>query len=133
MAFSDQFDALLAKKLAYLTKVRNAGVFSVASRIIDDTPVLTGALKGSWKSTLVAPSTDDQERIDVAGEVPKAELKAAIEAWPEKGSLFMSNHQDYSEGVEFDGWSTQQPAGMVRKNILGLDFASLKAGSGRVE
>ena len=134
MSFETDFDGLVKKKLDYLHKVRNIATLELGSKIIEDTPVLTGALKGSWRSALGTPSADTSERIDGSGEIPKAELKTAIEAWPEEGSLFMSNHQKYSEGVEFDSWSTQRPSGMVRINIAGrTDFADLTTGTGRTE
>jgi len=133
MGFSEDFDTALNKNLQYVKKVRNAVILELGSKIIDTTPVLTGALKGSWKSQIESPSTDREERIDGSGEMPKAELKAAIESWPDNGSLFMANHQKYSEGVEFDSWSTQQPAGMVRKNLEGrTTFADLTTGTGRI-
>lgn len=134
--FSAHFDNAFKRTLKYAKYVRNSQVLELGSKIILDTPKDTGALRGSWRSTLATPSGDASERIDVGdtGEVPREELAVAIKAWPETGSLYMTNRQKYSEGVEFDSWSVQQPAGMVRRNIAGrIDFADFSTGSGRTK
>lgn len=134
--FLREFDTLVDRSMAYLKESRNIVSLSLGSKIILDTPKDTGALRGSWRSTLGAPSQDTTERIDVGdiGDVPRAELAAAIKSWPETGTLYMTNRQKYSEGVEFDSWSVQQPAGMVRRNIAGrTDFADFTTGTGRTE
>lgn len=134
MSFDSEFDAALRKSVNYLRKVRNQSAVALGSKIIDDTPRLTGALKGSWRSSAVVPDMTTEPRIDWEGTVPKAELAQAVENWPDNGSLFMTNTLRYSEGVEFDGWSTQRPGGMVRVNIAGrTDFADLHTGTGRTE
>ena len=136
MSFEQELNSALDKTLKYALTARNQGVLEIGSAIIRDTPKLTGALRGSWRSTLEAPSEDMSTRIDETeyGEAPKAELKAAIAAWPESGSLFLTNNQPYAEGVEFDGYSAQRPQGMVRVNIAGrTDIADLTAGTGRTE
>lgn len=134
--FSTKFDKLLESKIAYAKKARNVGVLALGSKIIQDTPKDTGALRGSWRTTLNEPSTVTEERIDEGdnGDVPREELAAQIRKWPETGSLFLTNRQKYAEGVEFDSWSVQRPAGMVRVNIAGRkDFAGLTTGTGRTE
>lgn len=134
MSFDSEFDAALRKSVNYLRKARNAETVALGSKIIDDTPVLTGALKGSWRSAPLAPDMTTEPRVDAEGTIPKAELANAVERWPDEGSLFMTNTLRYSEGVEFDGWSTQRPGGMVRVNIAGrTDFADLHTGTGRTE
>jgi hypothetical protein len=134
--FLRDFNTLLDRSMAYLKESRNVASLSLGSKIILDTPKDTGALRGSWRSTLGAPSEDASERIDAGdtGDVPREELAAAIKNWPETGTLYMTNRQKYSEGVEFDSWSVQQPAGMVRRNIAGrTDFADFTTGTGRTE
>lgn len=134
--FLREFEALVDRGMAYVKEARNVQSLSLLSKVILDTPKDTGALRGSWRTTLGAPSQDATERIDVGdtGDVPREELATAIKAWPETGTLYMTNRQKYSEGVEFDSWSVQQPAGMVRRNIAGrTDFADFSTGTGRTE
>lgn len=135
--FEQLFDLKVKEQLALAKKIRNQFAERTMGKIIDFTPHLTGALKGSWHSEVGQPSTDSSTRIcGEDGAEPKAELKAAIERWPDEGSLFMTNRERHAEGVEFDGWaSNQAPMGMVRVNITGLsgDVVKLTTGSGRTE
>ena len=135
MSFESEFDQALRSCTNHLRKVRNIETVKLGSKIIDDTPFLTGALKGSWRSSPVVPNMTTEKRIcEKDGALPKAELAQAVENWPDNGSLFMTNTLRYSEGVEFDSWSTQKPEGMVRVNIAGrTDFADLHTGTGRTE
>lgn len=134
MSFESEFGTAVRNSMNYLRKARNAATVALGSKIIDDTPVLTGALKGSWRSAPLAPDMTTEPRVDKEGTIPKAELANAVERWPDKGSVFMTNTLRYSEGVEFDSWSTQRPGGMVRVNIAGrTDFADLHTGTGRTE
>ena len=134
MSFESEFSTAVRNTMNYLRKARNAETVKLGSKIIDDTPVLTGALKGSWRSAPLAPDMTTEPRVDAEGTVPKAELANAVERWPDEGSVFMTNTLRYSEGVEFDSWSTQRPGGMVRVNIAGrTDFADLHTGTGRTE
>lgn len=134
MSFGDEFDKALRENLAYAKNVRNTEVVALGTKIILDTPVLTGDLRGSWRSTTGVPSEDKEARRDPTGALPIAELEAAVKQWPDEGSLFMANNLRHSEGVEFDSWSHQKPAGMVRVNIVGREgFADLHTGTGRAE
>ncbi len=139
-SFEAQFDQIFAKKLAYLKSVRNKAVLELGSKIIgrtsdEGTPVLTGDLRGSWYSTLGSPSSEMQARRDPTGQLPIAELDTTIKQWSDDGTLWMTNNLRYSEGVEFDHYSTQRPAGMVRVNTaaFGADFVQLLTGTGRTE
>ena len=134
-SFEAQFDQIFANKLAYLKSVRNKAVLELGSKVINDTPVLTGDLRGSWFSTLGSPSSEMQARRDPTGQLPIAELDTTIKQWAEDGTLWMTNNLRYSEGVEFDHYSTKRPAGMVRVNTatFGADFVQLLTGTGRTE
>ena len=134
MSFESEFNTAVRNTMNYLRKARNAETVKLGSKIIDDTPVLIGTLKGSWRSAPIAPDMTTEPRVDKEGTIPKAELANAVERWPDEGSVFMTNSLRYSEGVEFDSWSTQRPGGMVRVNIAGrTDFADLHTGTGRTE
>lgn len=134
MSFESEFNTAVRNTVNYLRKARNAETVKLGSKIIDDTPVLIGTLKGSWRSAPLAPDMSTEPRVDKEGTIPKAELANAVERWPDEGSVFMTNTLRYSEGVEFDGWSTQRPGGMVRVNIAGrTDFVDLHTGTGRTE
>lgn len=132
--FATQFDKIFADKLAYMKRMRNHMVLEVGTKVIETTPFLTGALKGSWYSTLDQPSHMTEPRLDTQeGALAIADLQNAVNKWGDSGVLWQTNNLRYAEGVEFDSWSTQQPAGMVRINIAGYSFAELRTGSGRVE
>lgn len=126
-------DAAANNVLAFVTRVRNNAILDISSSIIRDTPVLTGALKGSWHFTKHGPNTDPTLRLDGTGLLPMSEVRDVTSKLEGDQEAFLANGLRYSEGVEFDHWSTSRPEGMVRKNLVRWPdtVASLTTGTGR--
>lgn len=109
-------DAAAARKMAWLDDVRKSTIVALCDSIIDDTPVLSGDLKGSWHTKINDPSTSDEPRNDASGAIPKAELRLNLGSITD--TVYFTNGLDYSELIEFDGRSPRKaPEGMVRKNL----------------
>lgn len=90
-------------------------------RVIDNTPVDSGRLKGNWQLSTGSPATAVLDRIYTAGQ----EAREAGNLSPMKAPrYFMSNNLPYAEVVEFGlfpdgpmttgGYSRKAPHGMVR-------------------
>ncbi len=102
------------KALVRIDKIRRASILELFSLVIDGTPVDTGMLRGNWQTTINSPSTSRIDRLDKGGMAAKAEALANL------GSLldvvFLTNSLPYVERIEYEGYSHQAPAGMVRVN-----------------
>lgn len=118
MSFGDGLRVSGKTILANMLTARRQLILGVGGAIIDGTPVKTGALKGSWYTTLDTPSGDATPRLDSTGEAPKAELASTqIDLTTD---VFLTNNLDYAEAIEY-GHSQQAPAGMVRVNTMGIE------------
>lgn len=115
MSFGDEMAVALAKKMAWLDSVRKAAIHECCSGIIDDTPVASGDLKGSWHTRADDPTIDDVPRNDATGDIPKQENYFNLGDINSK--VYFTNGLPYSEQIEFDGKSKKAPEGMVRKNL----------------
>lgn len=116
MNFEDSFDKAAAEKMHFLDTVRKSSIVACCDGIIDDTPVLSGDLKGSWRTRADDPSIDREPRNDGSGAIPKAELRANLGGLG--STIHFTNGLDYSELIEFEGRSPKKaPEGMVRKNL----------------
>lgn len=116
--------ALQARKLTLLEDMRQARrelILTVASDIIDGTPVKTGALRGSWQSSIEAPILDAVPRLDPSGATPKAQMASLPISLG--NDIYFANSLPYAERIEY-GYSQQAPAGMVRVNIAGRENIS---------
>lgn len=119
-----------------LLDVRNGAIVALCGQIIDDTPVDTGALRGSWRSANGAPNLDSSIRIAPDGDASEAKEELADVVAANKGeeTICFSNTLPYAEEIEFDGKSpVKAPEGMVRKNLPSWPGLVAKFSSSRGE
>lgn len=121
MSFEQELDQGLDLILAKMTQVTNAAILSTTDAIIDDTPVATGALKGSWTASADTPAVQPTPREDPTGTLPKLEMAKVLytrDVAKSEGEVYLSNGQSYAGEIEFEGKShIKAPEGMVRKNL----------------
>lgn len=114
MSFASDLRKFRETTLGRLDRVRRGSILELFTLVIDATPVDTGRARGNWQTTVGQPA---QGVVDRRGSsVAIAEVVANL------GSLsdvvFMVNNLPYIERLEYDGWSAQAPAGMMRRNIV---------------
>tara|TARA_R100000951_G_C2598477_1_gene167400 strand:- start:468 stop:848 length:381 start_codon:yes stop_codon:yes gene_type:complete len=93
-------------------------LLSFTKRVIKETPVDTGRLRGNWQSSLNVPQNVPIERVQ------KTKTSGvAVQESSEKlsklniGDIFwFTNNLPYARRIE-EGWSKQAPAGMLRTNF----------------
>lgn len=73
-----------------------------------------GALRGSWQITIGTPARADNQRIDPGGSTTIAAGAAAVAAAKVGPAIFIVSNKPYARRIEFEGWSKQAPAGMIR-------------------
>lgn len=72
-----------------------------------------GRFRANWQFANGAPASGVIDAVDPSGKETKARLEAGIEATGAGGVTFISNNLPYGHRLEYEGWSKQQPAGMV--------------------
>jgi len=97
-------------------KVRGT-LFSLTSRVIKETPVDTGRLRNNWQSSIGRALKSELSGTDRsgAGAINRA---AGIIGNMELGDTFyFTNNLPYAARIEYQAYSAQAPAGMLRVNI----------------
>jgi len=95
--------------------VRKVGI-DLFSKTVERTPVDTGRARANWNCSIGAPSLATSEQTDKGGEVAKARIKNTLHDW-KQGDIYLMNSLPYIRRLEYDGWSKQAPAGMVRISV----------------
>ena len=122
----------------------NQTVVSVAlelfGSVIKDTPADTGRARGNWQCSIGSPksgvlSGDSESETETPapnGDGPKTAAaiqdvrNVALKLLPDQ-TIFLTNNLVYIRRLEYDGWSSQSPAGMVRKNVARIQQIVKKA------
>jgi len=71
-----------------------------------------GRFRGNWQTTQGAPADGTLDRIDASGSAAMADV--ATKAGGLGSHTFLANNLPYAQRLEYESWSKQAPAGMVR-------------------
>lgn len=129
--FVDDMRKWADKTNTNLETVIKASIIELSTRIIKATPVgdptywksgrapagyIGGSARGNWLPSVGNPRLQPIDRIEPLGtEVIEDVVNIAPEA---VGDIFyLTNNLPYIGRLEYEGWSTQAPAGMVRINV----------------
>jgi hypothetical protein len=77
-----------------------------------------GTLRGNWQSSISNPITTTTNRVDKTGVAAKSEVISTASKIKIGSVFYMTNNLPYAARIEFDGWSTQASAGMLRIEVL---------------
>jgi hypothetical protein len=77
-----------------------------------------GTLRGNWQPSIGQPVTTEIDRIDKSGQTVTADIRREGQRLNIGAVFYMTNNLPYAARVEFDGWSTQASAGMMRIEVL---------------
>lgn len=77
-----------------------------------------GRFRGNWQVSFDVPTTGALDRIDPRGAASKTEGTALLQTFAAGiGTIWIMNNLPYGPRLEYEGWSTQAPAGMVRISV----------------
>ena len=86
-----------------------------------------GTLRGNWQPSIGSPVTTEIERIDKSGAAVTADIKREGKRLNMGEMFYMTNNLPYAARIEFNAWSTQAKAGMMRIEVLET-AAAVRAG-----
>lgn len=112
MSFTKDLDAFLAKAQANMDAVLQGTAAEVGKRLVERTPVESGAARGNWTVGINAPNVVETGRTDPGGSETVAAIAEAAKAARDGDSVYITNTSSYIAQLE-DGSSTQAPNGMV--------------------
>ncbi|KGU87202.1 hypothetical protein [Pseudomonas mediterranea] len=77
-----------------------------------------GRFRGNWQVSFETAKEGTLEQIDPSGSLSKRQGTATIQTFSlGVGSIWLINNLPYGHRLEYEGWSTQAPAGMVRISV----------------
>jgi len=76
-----------------------------------------GRFKGNWRVSFGAANDTPLDRIDAGGAETIAAAQAALSGFQAGMTIFMTNPLPYGPRLEYEAWSKQAPAGMVRITV----------------
>ena len=97
------------------------------ARVVMRSPVDTGRFRSNWAVTIGAPSTGTKETTDPSGTGTVADGERVLASFQVGPSIFITNNLPYGPRLEYEGYSKQAPAGMVRVSVAEYEGLIRKA------
>lgn len=76
-----------------------------------------GKFRFNWNTSVGTPNFSTSEGLDPTGEIAIQGAEAVIMTGNATSTYYLSNGLPYGERLEYEGWSSQAPIGMVRVNV----------------
>ena len=113
-----------AKKLTKAERVQNFNI----NGLVTGKDYVGGRFHGNWQVSFEVGESGVLDLIDPRGTSAKASGTQVIEQFQiGVGSIWMMNNLPYGPRLEYEGWSDQAPAGMVRISVTELQTFVNKA------
>lgn len=81
-----------------------------------------GRLRANWNVSFNSPDTATTERTDKTGAATITRGTAALANADTERPIYIMNSLPYVRRIEYQGWSAQAPAGMVRVTVAEMQF-----------
>lgn len=118
-SFSAQLSSWVDRSIQDMEELHQAIIIELFSSVIEDTPVLTGRLRGNWILSNNNPASGTVDITDPSGSKTTRKVVDFVSKLGQKNfDIFLTNNLPYCYRIEYDGWSGKAPEGMVRKNFI---------------
>lgn len=120
MSFSVDLTRWIEKANGNVDKVLRQTVLLAAQGIVQRSPVDTGRFRANWQFSVNEPDLSTSWNVDPSGSITMARVQGQIAGIKAGPDAYLTNSLPYAHRLEFDGWSSQAPNGMVRITLAGL-------------
>lgn len=119
MSFSKQVKQYANGAQKHVEAVQVALLLKLLGKIIEDTPVDSGRLRGNW--TLTKGATPKEGTFTASGakqRITKGVIQQQVTKLKGDIKVVFHNNLPYARRIEYEGYSkTKAPQGMLRKNV----------------
>lgn len=117
MSFADDVRAFSRRGPEMASLVHKKIALELFRRVILRTPVDTGRLRGNWQAAVNVFAPGQLDTTDPSGGGSIAAATATVTGAAPFATLTLTNNLPYAARIEYDNWSKQAPAGMVRVSV----------------
>lgn len=117
MGFADDLKKYCEKTKADVNTVVRKTALQLQTSVVALSPVDTGRFRANWVCSVGGLSKITTTVTDKTGELSIARVEAALQTWEPGQTIYLTNSLPYAARLEYDAWSKQAPAGMVRLTV----------------
>lgn len=120
--FTLDIERFIKKAKRNAEEVMRKTTIKLFSAVIMASPVDTGRFRANWMTSGANPATGTTESTDPTAARTVGAMESYISLASDWDAFSLANNLPYAERLEYDGWSSQAPAGMVRVNVRRFNY-----------
>ena len=117
MSLASDLRRFAQKSNQKMETVIKSSLIRVGSSIVVKSPVDTGRFKNNWLSAYGTINTTVTQAVDPSGSAAIGRLTEKAAGVKVGEVFYFTNSLPYAERLEYEGWSEQAKAGMVRVSV----------------
>ena len=125
--FALDLAAFAAKAGANAELVVRKVSIDILGKVILRSPVLTGRFRANWVLSFGTPEISQSDAVDKTGSMTIGRQSARLAGFKLGQAIYIMNSLPYGPRLEYEGWSKQAPAGMVRITVAEFQLLVAKA------
>jgi len=86
-----------------------------------------GRARNNWFASIGSPSTKQNKTPDKSGRASVKRINTGASRLEAGQTFYLTNNLPYIRRLEYEGWSTQAPAGMMRISLAEAEQSLIKA------
>jgi hypothetical protein len=126
-SFKRNFAAYLKKVGDKANSVVQKTVIDMGGAMVQKSPVDIGRFKGNWQYGNGSINFDTSSAPDKTGNAAITKIIAGVSGWKPGQTMYITNSLPYAKRLEYDAWSKQAAAGMVRVTVAEFSQAIRRA------
>lgn len=121
MSLASDLRRIAARRNGDLEEIAQASLVRLGNRVVQGSPVDSGRFRNNWMSAYNSIDDSTDRKNNTSGADSKAALIEKASSLDLNTIFYFTNSLPYANRLEYDGWSAQADAGMVRINVLAWD------------
>lgn len=117
MSASASIRAFRTKTTNKTEKLFRQVCLEMSKRIIERSPVDSGRFRGNWNASINSANLATSSANAPAGGAPFSRARSVVTDMPFGSTFYFTNNLPYAYRLEYEGYSKQAPAGMVRVTV----------------
>lgn len=118
MGFKQDFAAMMKRAAGREDQLVRTSALGLGSAIVQKSPVDTGRFRANWQYGAGQVNFATNSPDDKTGSSSIGKIALGLQGWKRGETIYVTNSLPYAKRLEYDAWSKQAVAGMVRISVM---------------
>lgn len=118
MGFKEDFAKMMKRAAGREDELIRSTALGLGAAIVAKSPVDTGRFRGNWQYGVSGINFATNSAEDKTGASAIGRIATGVSTFQRGSKFYITNSLPYAKRLEYDAWSNQATAGMVRISVM---------------